>query len=77
MKRTFAIDLAPCPKCSGRMKIIALVNSPASIERFLRHLGEPSEPPPLEPARAPPYYRSRVRRHRSAAPLAQGELFDT
>jgi hypothetical protein len=77
LKRTFAIDLEMCPRCGGHMKILALVNSPASIERFLRHLGEPTEPPPLEPARAPPYYRSPTLRHRLSAPPAQAELFDT
>ena len=36
------------------MKLVALVQDPKSIARFLRHLGEPREPPVRAPARAPP-----------------------
>src|SRR5262249_20316345 len=72
LRRTFAIDLETCDHCGGRTKVIALVRDPAGIVRFLRHLGEPTEPPPLSPARAPPYFNSRVLRRR---PADQGELF--
>jgi len=30
------------PKCD-RMKLVALVQDPKSVARFLRHLGEPNE----------------------------------
>ncbi len=36
------------------MQIIAFVTDSASIRRILTHLGEPTEPPPLSPARGPP-----------------------
>jgi len=72
LRRTFAIDLETCDHCGGRTKVIALVRDPDGIARCLRHLGEPTEPPPLSPARAPPYFRSRVFRRR---PADQGELF--
>src|SRR5262249_43880006 len=39
---------------------------------LVRLAGEPTDPPPLSPARAPPYVKSRVRRRR---PADQGELF--
>jgi hypothetical protein len=55
------------------MKLRALVQKPENIVRFLKHLGEPTEPPPLAPARAPPYWQARELRHR---PQAQTELFD-
>jgi hypothetical protein len=32
------------------MKLKALVQKPENIVRFLKHLGEPTEPPPLAPA---------------------------
>ena len=32
------------------MKLKALVQKPENIARFLKHLGEPTEPPPLAPA---------------------------
>jgi hypothetical protein len=36
------------------MRIIALVADPASIQAILAHMGEPTRPPPLAPARNPP-----------------------
>ena len=42
------------------MKLIALVTKPSSVARFLRHLGEPTEAPPMAPARDPPYFRTRT-----------------
>ena len=44
------------------MKLIALVHDDKAIARFLKHLGEPTEPPPRLPARGPPYWRSRALR---------------
>jgi hypothetical protein len=45
------------------MKLRVLVTAPGSVERFLRHLGEPTEAPPLSAARDPPLFKSRsVRR---------------
>jgi len=65
MKRSFAIEVDKCPSCGGRMKLRALVTEPASVRRLLRHLGEPTGPPLLAPARDPPYYRSPVLRRRT------------
>jgi len=50
MRGCFAIDVQKCPRCSGRMKLRALVTEAPSIQRLLRHLGEPTEPPKLSPA---------------------------
>jgi hypothetical protein len=44
------------------LKLIAMVTDAKSIARFLRKLGEPTEPPPRLPARGPPYWNSRVLR---------------
>jgi hypothetical protein len=73
LHRTLGIDLETCERCGGRARVIALVNDPESIARFLRHLGEPTDPPPIAPARAPPYFKSRIFRRR---PPAQPELFE-
>jgi hypothetical protein len=62
LKRTFGVDVLECTKCKGRMKLLAVVTEPKSIERMLRHLGEATEPPAREPARGPPYWKSRVLR---------------
>src|SRR5262249_38665889 len=40
-----------CPRCSGRMKIIAAIVSPEVACRILDSLGIVSRPPPLLPAR--------------------------
>jgi hypothetical protein len=55
------------------MRLVALVIEAQSIARFLRHLGEPTEPPVRAPARGPPYFSSRAARR---TPAQQGELFE-
>ena len=35
-----------------------------NIERLLRYLGEPLEPPKRSPARDPPYFKSKVLRRK-------------
>jgi hypothetical protein len=46
------------------MKLRSLVTSAASIERYLRHIGEPIDLPTLVPARDPPFFKSRVPRRK-------------
>jgi hypothetical protein len=61
------------------MRLIALLTEPPEVARFLRHLGEPTEPPSRAPARDPPYWQSRVlRRKHGHDPddAGQQELFD-
>ncbi|MFO0566289.1 MAG: hypothetical protein U0263_11540 [Polyangiaceae bacterium] len=57
------------------MKLRALVMTAAGIERYLAWLGEPSDPPRLAPARAPPYFKHPAIRMRLGEPV-QAELFD-
>ena len=54
LKRVFLVDVLECPKCKGRMRIIAAVTEPASVRRVLESLGLPSEAPRLRAARPPP-----------------------
>jgi len=70
MKRAFAIDVETCARCGGRMKLLALVRDPRGIARYLAHLGESTEVPPLAPARAPPYWQSTILRRRYREPTA-------
>jgi hypothetical protein len=59
------------------MKLRALVFRAESIERYLRHLGEPTEAPPRSPARGSPYFSSRALRRKLGEldrPPQQGEL---
>ena len=75
LMRAFKIDIEKCDKCGGRMKLRALVMTAAGIERYLAWLGEPSDPPHLSPARAPPYFKPPAIRRRLGEPV-QAELFD-
>ena len=52
--RSFGFDVLACPRCGGRLRLIALIEEAAVIERILRHLGVPTEIPAPRPARAPP-----------------------
>ena len=54
----------------------SLVTDSTSIARYLRSLGEPADAPPLSPARAPPYWKSRVLRHKATPPITPHHLFD-
>jgi hypothetical protein len=54
LKRVFLVDVLECPKCKGRMKILAAVTAPTNVRRVLESLGLPSEAPRLPPARPPP-----------------------
>jgi hypothetical protein len=54
MARTFGLDVLACPRCGGRLRLVALIDQAAVIGRILRHLGLPVEVPSPRPARAPP-----------------------
>ncbi|MEE8384412.1 MAG: transposase [Dehalococcoidia bacterium] len=51
MQRVFALDVLECPKCAGRMRILAAVHSPEAARAILECLGLPSRAPPNAPAR--------------------------
>jgi hypothetical protein len=51
----FEIDVLACPRCSGRMRVLATIDEPGVVEKILRHVGLPAEPvvpraPPPDPA---------------------------
>lgn len=54
MQRTVGFDVLACPRCGGRLRLIALVEEARVIRRILDHLGVPSEVPAARPSRAPP-----------------------
>jgi hypothetical protein len=41
MRRAFDLDVLRCPRCAGRMQLIATIDDPAVIQRILAHLGLP------------------------------------
>jgi len=52
LRRVYDVDALACA-CGGRLRIIAVIESPAVTRRILEHLGLPAEPPVLAPARGP------------------------
>ena len=53
LKRVFNLDISVCPKCGGKVRVIATVTEPNAIAQILVHLhrrdhdtGEPRGPPP-------------------------------
>jgi hypothetical protein len=71
MQRTFGFDVLGCPRCGGRLWLVALNEEAAVIGAILRHLGVPAEIPARRPARAPPLPLTEARR--AGGPVAAPE----
>lgn len=54
MQRTFGFDVLECPRCAGRLRLVAVIEASGVVRRILMHLGLPAEVPVPRPARAPP-----------------------
>lgn len=54
MRRTFGIDVLGCPRCGGRLRLLARIEHARIVDRILRHVGLPTDRPEPRPARAPP-----------------------
>jgi hypothetical protein len=56
MRRTLGLDVLACPKCGGRMRVIATIEDAEVAGKILRAMGLSDEVPPLAPAcpRPPP-----------------------
>jgi hypothetical protein len=50
----FPSHLTPCPHNRGKVRLLAAIQDPDSIERVLRAMGLPWQAPELAVARAPP-----------------------
>lgn len=53
IRRVFIVDVLECPKCGGRMKILAAIQTPEAIRAILENLGLPSRAPPTSAAVLP------------------------
>jgi hypothetical protein len=53
LRRSLSVDVLECPKCHGRLRVLAVITEREPVQRILAHLGLPTEPPPLAPARDP------------------------
>ena len=54
MRRSFGFDVLACPRCGGRLRLIALIEEAQAIQRILGHLRLPTAVPTASPARPPP-----------------------
>ena len=54
MRRVFDLDVLLCPRCGGRMSMIATIEADDVLRKILGHLGLPTDPPAALPPRPPP-----------------------
>ncbi len=54
LKRVHKVDILACPRCHGRLKLLAAISDPPVVKKILEHLKLPSEPPRPALARPPP-----------------------
>jgi hypothetical protein len=43
LRHTFAVDVLACPRCGGRMRVVATIEDRVVIRKILTHLGLPTE----------------------------------
>ena len=55
LRRAFELDVLACPRCRGRLRLIACITQPTIIGKILSHVGLPADAPEPQPARAPPW----------------------
>ena len=51
LRRSFSVDVLECPKCHGRLRMIAVITEREPARRILAHLGLPTDPLPVARAR--------------------------
>jgi hypothetical protein len=49
----YSVDVLECPKCHGRLRVVAVVTERDPVRHILAHLGLPTEPPSVARARDP------------------------
>ncbi len=56
LARIYEVFPLLCPDCGADMRILAFLTAAEPVDAILRHLGLPTTPPPLSPARGPPQH---------------------
>ena len=70
LARIYEVFPLRCTHCGADMRIIAFITDASTIRNILVHLGEPTAPPRIAPARGPPLWAAAT--HDPAAdPLLQ------
>jgi len=58
IKKIYEVDPLTCPKCQGRMRILAFIEDEEVIKKILKHLGLweiKARPPPKAPGKTQDY----------------------
>jgi hypothetical protein len=58
LARIYEVFPLVCPTCGGAMRILAFITDTATVRDILAHLGEPTAPPRIAPARGPPLWEA-------------------
>jgi hypothetical protein len=53
VRRSLSVDVRECPKCHGRLRVVAVINEREPVRRILAHPGMPTDAPPVARARDP------------------------
>ena len=56
LARIYEVFPLLCPHCGSAMRIIAFITDRPTVRDILGHLGVPTAPPPIAPARGPPLW---------------------
>ena len=54
MARVYHLDVETCPRCGGKMRMVAALTDPSSIRRYLLGVGLSAEIPEIVPAKPLP-----------------------
>jgi hypothetical protein len=72
LARIYEVFPLVCPRCGSAMRIVAFITDGPTVRDILGHLGEPTAPPRIAPARGPPLWEATDAEHDPAAdPLLQ------
>jgi hypothetical protein len=45
LRRIFRFDILACPDCGGRLRLVSTLEHPPVVEKILKHLSLPIQPP--------------------------------
>jgi hypothetical protein len=58
LARIYEVFPLVCPLCGAEVRIIAFITEAPTVRDILAHLGEPTAPPRIAPARGPPIWEA-------------------
>jgi hypothetical protein len=58
LTRIYEVFPLRCLFCHAQMRSIAFINEASTVRQILEHVGEPTRPPRIAPARGPPLWEA-------------------